>query len=127
MQSLRRVMIADDNRVFRAVLRELFEDMNAEVVEAANGRDAYEKVMSESFDLLVIDLLMPLMDGFEVMTKLQAAPADQRPVVFFTTAVYKGRRWENEAIHTYAADEFLPKPIDPETLEAAVKRHFTVS
>ena len=127
MRSLRRVMIADDNRVFRAVLRELFEDMKAEVVEAANGRDAYTKVVAESFDLLVVDLLMPQMDGFEVMTKLQAVPAAERPVVFFTTAVYKGRRWENEALHTYAADEFLPKPIDPETLTAAVKRHFIIS
>jgi CheY-like chemotaxis protein len=120
-------MIADDNRVFRAVLRELFEDMEAEVVEAANGRDAYTQVVAESFDLLVVDLLMPQMDGFEVMTRLQTMPAEQRPVVFFTTAVYKGRRWENEALHTYAADEFLPKPIDSDTLTAAVKRHFTIS
>jgi CheY-like chemotaxis protein len=119
-------MIADDNRVFRAVLRELFEDMKAEVVEVANGRDAYTRVMAETFDLLVVDLLMPQMDGFEVMTKLQAVAAADRPVVFFTTAVYKGRRWENEALHTYSADEFLPKPIDSETLTAAVQRHFTI-
>jgi len=127
MRPLRRVIIADDNRIFRAALREVLEGMQAEVVEAPDGRDAYAKITSEAFDLLVIDLLMPLMDGFEVMRKLHAEADGPRPVVFLTTAVYKGRRWEDEALHTYGADEFLPKPIDLETLTAAIRRHFTLT
>jgi CheY-like chemotaxis protein len=126
MRSLRRVLIADDNRVFRAALREVFETMHVDVVESPDGRDAYAKIESQDFDLLIVDLLMPQMDGFEVMRKLRAEHTDLRPVVFLTTAVYKSRRWEDEGRRTFGADEFLPKPIDVATLTAAIGRHFAL-
>ncbi len=121
MRKLERVLIADDNRVFRAVLEEIFAGYGARVVSVANGREAYSKLMGESFDLVVLDILMPQMDGFEVLKKV---PPRDDLVVFVTTAVYKGRRWEEEARLSHGAAEFMPKPIDPEELRTVLARHF---
>lgn len=121
MRRLERVLIADDNRVFCAVLDELFRELGAQVVSVTNGRDAYTKLMAEPFDLAVLDILMPQLDGFAVLRRIRRS---DRLVVFVTTAVYKGRRWEEEARVAHNAQEFLPKPIDPDTLREKVGKYF---
>ena len=119
-----RVLLADDSRVFRALMTEVLREEGWKVSEAATGREAYDKALSERPELLILDGLMPHMSGFEVLTKLhQVAPA-YAPCIFLITAVYKSRRWESEARRDYNASEYLEKPLEPEGLIEAVRRHF---
>lgn len=122
--TLKRVLVADDSRVFRALLTETLRDNNLDVLEAANGREALEAALGSRPELLVLDALMPLLSGFDVITKLRERAPEYRPKVFMVTAVYKSRRWEAEARTQYAVDEYLEKPFEPETFMAAVERHF---
>ena len=119
-----RVLLADDSRVFRALMTEVLRDEGWKVSEAANGREAYDKAVAERPELLILDGLMPHMSGFEVLTKLRQAAPDYAPCVFIITAVYKSRRWESEARRDYNASEYLEKPLEPEDLIKAVHRHF---
>ena len=123
-RTLQRVLIADDNQIFRVVLREVFENLNSEVVEAHNGEEALELARSHHPQLIVMDLLMPKRDGFQVATELNEDTSDSRPVLFLTSAVYKSRRWQHESLTTYGADEFLPKPIDPDDLKELLAKYF---
>ena len=121
---LRQTLIADDSRIFRTLMAEVLRERGLDVLEAANGREALDRALSARPELLILDALMPLLSGFEVLTQLRERAPDYRPTVFVVTAVYKSRRWESEARVQYQVQEYLEKPLQPEDLLAAVRRHF---
>jgi len=118
------VLIADDSRIFRTLMSEVLRESGLDVVEAANGREALDRAMSSRPELLILDALMPLLSGFDVITRLREKAPEYKPVVFIVTAVYKSRRWESEARQQYQVQEYFEKPLQPEDLVAAIKRHF---
>ena len=117
-------MIADDSRVFRVVTAEVLRERGLRVFEAADGRQALELLLAHRPEIAIIDALMPLLSGFELLAKLREAAPDYRPVTFIVTAVFKSRRWETEARQQYQVDEYLEKPIEPEAMIDAIGRHF---
>jgi CheY-like chemotaxis protein len=122
--ALTRVLIADDSPVFRAFVTSVLRDHGLEAVEASTGRQALELMLAQRPQLAILDGLMPLLSGFEVVQKMRETVPDYKPVVFIVTAVYKGRRWESEARQKYQVNEYLQKPFEPHDLVAAIRRHF---
>ena len=106
------------------ILREILEQHGVEVLEATDGEEAFALIEERGPDLVISDLLMPRCDGFELASRIQEAGLEPRPVLFMTTAVYKAQKWRHEAHTTYSAHEFLPKPVDAETLRRALRKHF---
>ena len=122
--ALARVLIADDSRIFRTLISEVVREHGLEVIQAADGREALDAALSQRPQLLILDALMPLMSGFDVISKLRESAPDYKPVGFIVTAVYKSRRWESEARRQYLVQEYLEKPLEPEDLVKAIARHF---
>lgn len=118
-------LVADDSRIFRSWMGELLREQGFDVVEAANGREALDLALAARPHLLVLDALMPLMSGFDVIAKLRERVPGYRPVLFVVTAVYKSRRWESEARQQHQVDEYLEKPLEESTVLAALGRHFS--
>lgn len=119
-----RALVADDSRVFREWVSGLLRERGVDVVEAANGREALDRTLEARPQLLVIDALMPLLSGFDVLKALRDDEPDYRPTVFLVTAVYKSRRWEGEARRQFGVAEYLEKPIELAPFLAALARHF---
>ncbi len=122
--ALQRVLVADDSRIFRVVMCDALRERGLEVLEAANGREALDVLLSQRPDLVVLDALMPLISGFDVIGKLREAAPTYRPVIFIVTAVFKSRRWETEARQQYQVEEYLEKPLEAEDIIRAIGRHF---
>ena len=122
--SLDMVLVADDSRVFRALTVDTLQGHGLEVLEAADGREALHILESKRPQLVILDALMPMVSGFEVLEKLREMAPDYHPVIFVVTAVYKSRRWESETKSQYKVAEYLEKPIEPEDLVKAIARHF---
>ncbi len=123
--TLTTVLLADDSRIFRALVCEVFRDHGIEVLEAANGSDALQILIAQRPQLAILDALMPQLSGFDVLSKLrESGPGDYHPIVFIVTAVYKSRQWEDRARQQYQVDEYLEKPLEPEDLLAKVRRYF---
>ncbi|QDT16197.1 PAS domain S-box protein [Alienimonas californiensis] len=79
------VLVVDDDEVTRATLRKVFQELDTRVVEAANGRAALEQIQRVPPQLIVLDLVMPVMDGFEFLDELRRVPQMQDvPVVVLT-------------------------------------------
>ena len=123
---LKRVLIVEDNRIVRAVLREFFEKLGVDVVEAEDGVEGLELAQTTAPQLMVMDLLMPGKTGFEVAEEIDHFGLPSLPILFFATAVYKSGRWEQESLKDYGAAEFLRKPIEPADLLERVKKYFEV-
>ncbi len=69
-----KILVAEDERGTRLIVKQLLEKQGHEVVEASNGTTAYELAMSEAPDIGVLDVRMPGMDGFEVLRRLKQHP-----------------------------------------------------
>src|SRR5215472_6627340 len=113
-----RVLIADDNKVNRLLLSRSVELLGHRVMLAENGRVALEKLHSEPFDLLLLDIEMPEVDGFAVLEQLKADP-QLRDLPVIVTSSLEGLDNIVRCIGL-GAEDYLPKPVNPVLLKARI-------
>src|SRR3954447_20204537 len=114
-----RILIVDDYADAREMYREFLVSSGYEVMEAADGHEALEKVASTNFDLVVLDLGLPKIDGMKVLEALrESSTANRLPVVVLSASFQPAIR--DQVLHA-GADLFLKKPCLPEDLEAAIR------
>lgn len=119
-----KILIVDDEAPIRALMRATLTMAGHQVVEAAGGEEALEKVKKQNFDLIVLDIMMPVTDGYEVLERIKAIPSRGHiPVVVVTAKSYESEGIMREM--TAGAIDHLTKPFDPEDLEIAVSRALT--
>ncbi len=118
----RKILAVDDEKHIVKLVQVNLERQGYEVITANDGREALQKVEEENPDLLVLDVMMPYMDGFEVLQNLRRNPSTRDiPVIMLTAKaqdvdVYKG--WQS------GVDCYLTKPFNPMELISFVKRIF---
>jgi CheY-like chemotaxis protein len=113
------ILVADDNALSRELIRELLESSGHLILEAQDGREALELIHSKGPDLAIIDLQMPLQDGFTVIHELRnEARFRQLPVIAVTAAAMMGDR---ERAIAAGFDSYIAKPVDLSEIEAQVK------
>ncbi|MDX1673908.1 MAG: response regulator [Longimicrobiales bacterium] len=103
-----RILLAEDHLDSREALCALLEAFGFEVIEAANGAEAIELARERPPDLVLMDIMMPEVDGFEATRKLRDFP-ETRDIPIITLTAMEGA--ESEAIEA-GADDFLAKPIN---------------
>ena len=113
-----RLLVADDNRVNRLLLCRSLELMGHRVDSADNGRRALEMLRAQAYDLLLLDLAMPELDGFGVLEARRADSALHDVAVIVTSAL--GGVPPMARCIEMGADDFLHKPVDPWLLRARV-------
>jgi CheY-like chemotaxis protein len=114
------VLLVDDRPANLLALSVVLQPLGARLVEAASGVEALERVSREPFAVVLLDVQMPGMDGFEVARRLRQSPYGRDvPIVFITASQLA----EESARLGYAvgAADYLTKPFDPEVLRARVK------
>lgn len=112
------VLIVDDSKVIRSAIREILELGNIQVTEAGNGKDALELVYSNTPDLVLLDVVMPGMDGISVLKTLRKSYSKlQLPVILVTSL---GSSSEIVQALDFGANDYATKPIDFDVLWARV-------
>jgi two-component system, OmpR family, alkaline phosphatase synthesis response regulator PhoP len=118
----KKILAVDDERHIVRLVEVNLQRAGYEVVTAYDGREALEKVKAENPDLVVLDVMMPYMDGFEVLKNLKADPATAEiPVIMLTAKAQDAdvfRGWQS------GVDCYLTKPFNPMELLTFVKRIF---
>jgi class 3 adenylate cyclase len=113
-----RLLVVDDNKVNRLLLTRSLELQGHRVASAANGRIALELLRGESFDLLLLDMEMPEMDGFQVLEQLTADKA-LRDLPVIVTSSLEGLANVVRCIEL-GAEDYLGKPVNPVLLKARI-------
>jgi CheY-like chemotaxis protein len=115
-----KILIAEDNAVNRELLRELLEMRGHTVAEACDGEGALRMIEQDQPDLLLLDIGMPLLDGFGVMRKIRETPRfASLPVVAVTAYAMQGDR---EKILSSKFDGYLSKPVNARLLGEELER-----
>jgi CheY-like chemotaxis protein len=115
-----KVLIAEDNAVNRELLRELLELRGYTVLEACDGQEALQMIEQAQPELLLLDIGMPVMDGFAVIQKIRRNPRLAKlPVVAVTAYAMRG---DQERILSSGFDGYLSKPVNPSSLTQELDR-----
>jgi CheY-like chemotaxis protein len=121
-----RILLTEDNRVNQAVARRLLQKQGYTVVIAENGREALNALDKESFDLVLMDVQMPEMDGFEATAAIrekERSTGRRVPIIAMTAHAMKG----DEARCLMAGmDGYISKPISPKSLFETLERYLSV-
>ncbi|MBW3664004.1 MAG: response regulator [Actinobacteria bacterium] len=114
-----RVLVVDDEADIRTFLRVTLELSDYEVLEAVDGVDAIERALAEKPDLIVMDVMMPRLDGVDACRRMRAdARTSDIPILIVTAKSMAGDKVEGlEA----GADDYISKPFDPDELLARVQ------
>ena len=112
------VMLVDDDRDIRQLVRTALEDSGFAVVEAGDGVEALNRVTDQRPRLIVLDVNMPRMDGFQFLEAYHALPAPHAPVLLFTAEPDAGERAKGVRV-----DGIIAKPFDLDDLLSAVRHH----
>ena len=118
------ILIVDDNWQNRSVIVSLLESIGFAVVEAENGEDGLAKAAQIQPDLIIADLLMPVMDGFEMLRQLRSSESLKNvPSIVSSASVYEMDRQKSLDA---GGDDFLPKPVQLDELFSILEKHLQI-
>lgn len=113
-----KILIVDDEPFNIDYLEQELEDLNYDIISARDGREALNKVKRELPDLILLDIMMPVMDGFAVLAQLKADP-DLRNIAVIVISAMNDLESVIKGIKQ-GAEDFLPKPFEPTLLHARI-------
>ena len=115
-----RILVAEDNEINQEVVLQLLRATGAQVTLAENGQEAVEQVRTQTFDLVLMDVQMPHMDGLEATRQIRAQPAYRElPILAMTANAFESDR---QQCLDAGMNDHLAKPIEPEQLTATLVR-----
>jgi diguanylate cyclase (GGDEF)-like protein len=120
-QKLSKVLVIDDDPLIRQLVIRILADSNYQVVEASSGMDGLAKTETFQPDLVLLDLMMPGMDGYEVCKRMRQLPATANVPIVILTALDQ----LDEKVHGFrvGADDYITKPIDSRELFMRINAH----
>jgi len=117
----KRILVVEDQEDNRQIVRDLLMKHDYEIVEAENGEDALGAVAKQRPDLILMDIQLPIMDGYEATRRLKANPALRSiPIIAVTSYALSG---DEEKARAAGCDDFVPKPYSPRQLLAKIRQY----
>lgn len=110
-----KVLIVDDERDMRDMVEMYLENSGIKCFQAESGQEAYEKIRNEQIDLILLDIMMPGEDGFQVCEKIREK--SQIPIIFLSA---KSQEWDKVKGLQLGADDYIVKPFSPGELIARI-------
>ncbi|MEY2355863.1 response regulator transcription factor [Lysinibacillus capsici] len=105
-----RILVVDDEEILRMLIRETLEDLEFDIDEAEDGEEALKKMMESSYDLMILDYMMPNLTGIEVIELLPSEIKMSMPILMLTA---KSQESDRQKVFDLGADYFMSKPFSP--------------
>jgi len=120
MASTRKILIIDDNKANLFSLRKILEKLGIIIHTAISGYEGLDLSEKNHYSLVLLDIQMPEMDGFETLSRMRASAKNKYVPVILISAIFTEDQYKIKGIQTGAVD-FIPKPVNPEILRAKIK------
>ena len=115
-----KILVVEDQEDNRRIVRDLLTTTDYEVMEAENGEEALAAVARQRPDLILMDIQLPIMDGYEATRRIKADPALRSiPIIAVTSYALSG---DEEKARAAGCDDFVPKPYSPRQLLAKIRK-----
>jgi len=121
----RKILVVDDRPDNRAVVVDLLQPLGFRLMEASNGQEGLERVLQHQPDAIIADLIMPVMNGFELTRQLRQIPEFREvPIIASSASVFEFNR---KASQEAGFNDFLPKPIQVEDLLKILQKYLNLA
>ena len=119
-----KILVAEDNVINLRYVARLLEKWKIEYVHVWNGAEAVSRCENEHFDIILMDIQMPEMDGFEATTAIRSSnvPNSQRPIIGLTASATR-ENWDRA--RAVGINDFITKPFSPESLKSILLKNIT--
>lgn len=108
---MNRILLVEDEEILRMLVVDTLEDEGYEIDEAADGQEALDLFQEHTYDLVIIDYMMPVFTGLEVIEKIRASSRNQDVKILMLSA--KSQQFEQDRVLAAGADYFMAKPFSP--------------
>ena len=115
---MKKILLVEDNPVNQMVAQAMLEKMGYEVITAVNGQQGVDVMKSQAIDLVLMDLHMPVMDGYEATRQIRELMDRRVPILAMTADAGMG---DKDNCLAAGMDDHLPKPIKMEVLQQVVE------
>ena len=117
----KRILVVEDQEDNRQILRDLLASADYEMTEAENGQEALDAVAKERPDLILMDIQLPIMDGYEATRRIKADPATKSiPIIVVTSYALSG---DEGKAREAGCDAYVTKPYSPRQLLAKIREY----
>ena len=117
----KQILVVEDQEDNRRIVRDLLTTIDYEVTEAENGEEALAAVAKQRPDLILMDIQLPVMDGYEATRRIKADPQLRAiPIIAVTSYALSG---DEEKARAAGCDDFVPKPYSPRQLLAKIRKY----
>lgn len=118
---MKRILVIEDNEQNLYLIRFILEQSGFEVVEARNGTEGVDQAIKELPDLIIMDIQLPDINGYEATRRIRASKTDDDiPIIALTSYAMTGDR---EKAMAAGCTGYIEKPINPETIMAEIKKY----
>jgi two-component system cell cycle response regulator DivK len=117
----KRILVVEDQADNRQIIRDMLAATNYEVIEAESGEAALAVIAIKRPDLILMDIQLPIMDGYEATRRIKADPA-LRSITIFAVTSY-ALSGEEQKARAAGCDEYVPKPYSPRQLLAKIRQY----
>ena len=119
----KRILVVEDQPDNRKIIRDVFAPTGYEIIEAENGEEALAAIAKARPDLILMDIQLPIMDGYTATRRIKADPAlHSIPIIAVTSYALSG---EEKKAREAGCDDYIPKPYSPRELLAKVRQYLS--
>ena len=117
----KRILVVEDQPDSRQIIRDMVAGTDYEITEAENGEEALAAIAKQRPDLILMDIQLPIIDGYEVTRRIKADPALRSiPIIAVTSFALDG---EEHIARAAGCDEYVPEPYSPRYLLAKIRQY----
>jgi two-component system, cell cycle response regulator DivK len=119
----KRILVVEDQPDNRQIIRDMLAPTDYEITEAEDGQQALEAIATQRPDLILMDIQLPIIDGYIATRKIKADPALRSiPIIAVTSYALSG---EEKKAREAGCDDYVPKPFSPRQLMAKIKQYLS--
>ncbi len=119
----KRILVVEDQPDNRQIIRDMLAPTDYEIIEAEDGQQALESIAKQRPDLILMDIQLPIIDGYTATRKIKADPALRSiPIIAVTSYALSG---EEKKAREAGCDDYVPKPFSPRQLLAKIRQHLS--
>jgi len=118
----KKVLIAEDSSVIQNLTKKILQFQNFDISSVKNGKDVLKALEKESFDIILMDINMPLMDGMECAKAIRALEDPVKSKIPIVAITGNAKNYSELDFQNVGINEFIPKPLDFDKLVDTVKK-----
>jgi len=123
MGSSKKVLVAEDSSVIQNLTKKILQFQNFEIIAVKNGKQVIEKLETENFDVILLDINMPVMDGMECAKQVRALKDPVKAGIPIIAITGNAKNYSMEDFKNVGINEYLPKPLNFDSLVDLVKKY----